>query len=199
MLATASFGAEKSTMNETPESGLEKITMGGGCFWCMEAVFQRLVGVKRVVSGFSGGTVENPSYEAVCTGSTGHAEVVQIEFDPKALPLSKLLEVFFAAHDPTTLNRQGADRGTQYRSVLFYENDKQKEEMVKAKAIAQKDYKDPIVTQIVPLKAFYSAEDYHQNYFNQNANKNPYCAIVIRPKLQKLLSHGLIKEEPVKE
>ncbi len=173
--------------------------MGGGCFWCMEAVFQRLIGVKSVVSGFSGGAAANPTYEAVCTGETGHAEVVQIEFDPAKLPLPKLLEVFFAAHDPTTLNRQGNDSGTQYRSVLFYETPEQKTAMEKAKADAQKDFKNPIVTQIVPFKAFYAAEKYHQDYFNQNANRNPYCSVVIRPKLQKLLQHGLIQETPLKE
>jgi methionine-S-sulfoxide reductase len=124
---------------------------------------------------------------------------VQIDFDPKQLPLAKLLEVFFAAHDPTTLNRQGHDEGTQYRSVLFYENDEQKATMEKAKTIAQADYKDPIVTQIVPFKAFYSAEAYHQDYYNQNASVNPYCTVVIRPKLQKLLQHNLIQPEPVKQ
>ena len=168
--------------------------MGGGCFWCMEAVFQRLKGVTKVVSGFAGGAVANPSYKQVCNGDTGHAEVVQIEFDPTVLPPEKLLEVFFAAHDPTTPNRQGHDIGTQYRSVLFYENDRQKEIMEKAKQKAQGDFKDPIVTEIVPFKAFYAAEGYHQNYYNQNADSNPYCAVVIRPKLQKLLQHGLIKE-----
>jgi peptide-methionine (S)-S-oxide reductase len=196
---------DKKPMNESapaitpPAPGLERLTMGGGCFWCMEAVFQRLPGVKKVVSGFSGGTVANPSYKDVCTGETGHAEVVQIDFDPKQLPLAKLLEVFFAAHDPTTLNRQGHDEGTQYRSVLFYENDEQKATMEKAKTIAQADYKDPIVTQIVPFKAFYSAEAYHQDYYNQNASVNPYCTVVIRPKLQKLLQHNLIQPEPVKQ
>lgn len=168
--------------------------MGGGCFWCLEAVFQRLNGVTKVVSGYSGGTVEKPNYKQVCTGTTGHAEVVQIEFDPAKLPLEKLLEVFWAAHDPTTLNRQGHDVGTQYRSVLFYENDAQKAAFEKSKAAAQKDFKNPIVTEIAPLKAFYAAEDYHQNYYNQNATQNPYCQVVIRPKLQKLLQHGLIKE-----
>ena len=172
----------------------ERVTFGGGCFWCMEAVFQRLNGVQKVVSGFSGGKVDKPTYKEVCTGETGHAEVVQIEFDPAKLPLEKLLEVFFAAHDPTTLNRQGHDSGTQYRSVLFYESEQQKGAMEAAKKLAQKDYKDPIVTEIVPFKAFYSAEGYHQNYYNQNADVNPYCAVVIRPKLQKLLKEGLIKE-----
>ena len=168
--------------------------MGGGCFWCLEAVFQRLKGVEKVVSGYAGGTVANPSYKQVCNGDTGHAEVVQIEFDPSVLPLEKLLEVFWAAHDPTTLNRQGNDVGTQYRSVLFYENDAQKAAMEKSKAAAQKEFKSPIVTEIVPFKQFYAAEGYHQNYYNENAERNPYCQVVIRPKLTKLLQHGLIKE-----
>lgn len=168
--------------------------MGGGCFWCLEAVFQRLNGVQKVVSGYTGGRNPNPTYEQVCGGDTGHAEVVQIEFDPSKLPLEKLLEVFWAAHDPTTLNRQGHDVGTQYRSVLYYENDAQKEAFEASKKIAQKDQKDPIVTEISPLKAFYVAEKYHQNYYNQNGKTNGYCAVVIRPKLTKLLKSGLIKE-----
>lgn len=162
----------------------------------MEAVFQRLKGVKTVASGFAGGDVPNPSYKMVCTGETGHAEVIQLTFDPKEVSFETLLHVFWAAHDPTTLNRQGADAGTQYRSIILYENDQQKEAAEKSKAEAQKDFKDPIVTQIVPLKAFYKAEDYHQDYFNTEGNRNPYCTVVIRPKLQKLLSKGLIREEP---
>jgi peptide-methionine (S)-S-oxide reductase len=189
---------ESAPATTPPAPGLERLTMGGGCFWCMEAVFQRLPGVKKVVSGFAGGTVPNPTYEQVCTGETGHAEVVQIDFDAKLLPLAKLLEVFFAAHDPTTPNRQGHDSGTQYRSVLFYENAEQKAAMEKAKVAAQPDYSDPIVTQIVPFKAFYSAEAYHQDYFNQNSGTNPYCSIVIRPKLQKLIKENLIQAEPAK-
>jgi peptide-methionine (S)-S-oxide reductase len=192
-LATAS--AEPKKMNEKPTStDLQRVTFGGGCFWCLEAVFQRLIGVKSVASGYAGGTVPNPSYDAVCTGETGHAEVVQIEFDPKQINFDKLLEVFWAAHDPTTLNRQGGDVGTQYRSAIFYENDAQKVAAEKSKEKAQSEFKDRIVTEIAPLKAFYKAEGYHQNYYNQNANRNPYCAVVIRPKLQKLLKKGLIKE-----
>jgi peptide-methionine (S)-S-oxide reductase len=193
--ANASFAAESKKMNEQPaSSSVQRITFGGGCFWCLEAVFQRLNGVKTVASGYSGGEIPNPTYKQVCTGETGHAEVVQLEFDPKQISYDKLLEVFWAAHDPTTLNRQGGDSGTQYRSVIFYENDAEREAAEKSKSQAQAEFKDPIVTQIVPLKAFYKAEDYHQNYFNQNANANPYCAVVIRPKLQKLLKKGLIKE-----
>ena len=190
----------KPTMKEQSAAekpaAAERITFGGGCFWCMEAVFQRLKGVKSVASGFAGGDVPNPSYKAVCTGDTGHAEVVQLEFDPKEVSFETLLHVFWAAHDPTTLNRQGNDSGTQYRSIIFYENEEQKVAAEKSKAEAQKDFKDPIVTQIVPFKAFYKAEDYHQDYFNTTGDKNPYCTVVIRPKLQKLLSKGLIREEP---
>ena len=175
-------------------TSLERVTFGGGCFWCTEAVFQRLKGVKSVVSGYAGGAVKNPTYQQICEGDTGHAEVIQIEFDPKVLPFEKLMEVFFAAHDPTTLNRQGHDSGTQYRSIILTENDAQKAAAEKAKAAAKSEYKDPIVTEITPLTTFYKAEAYHQNYFNQNAGKNPYCTAVIRPKLQKLLSKGLIAE-----
>lgn len=190
----AAFSAEKKPMPEPSSSSTERVTFGGGCFWCLEAVFQRLKGVKTVASGYAGGKVPNPSYEAVCTGDTGHAEVVQLEFDPQQVSYEKLLEVFWAAHDPTTLNRQGADRGTQYRSVILYENEAQKSVAEKSKEKAQADFKDPIVTEIAPLTGFYKAEAHHQNYFNENANKNSYCTAVIRPKLQKLLKKGLIKE-----
>lgn len=183
-------------MNEQSKSSApsQRITFGGGCFWCLEAVFQRINGVKSVASGYAGGQVPNPTYKQVCGGDTGHAEVVQIEFDPQVVSYDKLLEVFWAAHDPTTLNRQGADVGTQYRSIILTENDNQKKIADASKQKAQADFKDPIVTQIEPLKTFYKAEDYHQNYYNQNAGTNPYCSVVIRPKLQKLLKHGLIKE-----
>lgn len=194
-LISTGAAAEPKKMNEKPSSSsLERVTFGGGCFWCIEAVFQRLVGVKSVASGYAGGKNPNPTYKEVCTGTTGHAEVIQLEFDPKQISFEKLLEVFWAAHDPTTLNRQGNDEGTQYRSVIFYENDAQKAAAEKSKAAAQADFKDPIVTEISKLPPFYKAEDYHQNYYNLNANQNPYCAVVIRPKLQKLLSKGLIKE-----
>jgi peptide-methionine (S)-S-oxide reductase len=195
---TALFGAESKPMKDQPASdkpaATQRITFGGGCFWCIEAVFQRLKGVKSVASGYAGGQVDNPTYKQVCEGDTGHAEVVQLEFDPSQVSFDTLLHVFWAAHDPTTLNRQGPDRGTQYRSVIFYENDEQKAAAEKSKVAAQPEFKDPIVTQIAPLTKFYKAEDYHQNYFNQNADRNPYCAVVIRPKLQKLLHKGLIKE-----
>ncbi len=195
------FAAEPKPMKDQPTSdkpaaATERVTFGGGCFWCIEAVFQRLKGVKSAVSGYAGGNVDNPTYKQVSAGDTNHAEVVQLEFDPKEVSFETLLHVFWAAHDPTTLNRQGADHGTQYRSVIFYENDEQKAAAEKSKAEAQKDFKDPIVTQIAPLTKFYKGEDYHQNYFNQTGDRNPYCTVVIRPKLQKLLSKGLIREEP---
>ena len=178
--------------------GTERITFGGGCFWCIEAVFQRLHRVTSVVSGYAGGSVPNPTYKQVCTGETGHAEVVQLEFQPSVVSYEKLLEVFWAAHDPTTLNRQGNDHGTQYRSVIFFETDRQKMLAEKSKAEAQKGYMLPIVTEISPLPKFYRAEDYHQNYYNLNGSKNGYCAVVITPKLQKLLHKGLIEETPGK-
>ncbi len=167
-------------------STTEKATFGGGCFWCTEAVFQRIDGVKSVVSGYAGGKTENPSYEDVCTGLTGHAEVIQIEYDPTKVGFKNLLDVFWLAHDPTTLNRQGADRGTQYRSVIFYHDAKQKEIAEASKKAAAANFKVPIVTEISALPKFYKAEGYHQNYFNQNPNK-PYCSVVIKPKLDKVL------------
>jgi peptide-methionine (S)-S-oxide reductase len=191
-LANSAEKVKTESASDKP-TATERITFGGGCFWCIEAVFQRLKGVKTVASGYAGGQVPNPTYKQVCTGETGHAEVVQLEFDPAEVTFDTLLKVFWAAHDPTTLNRQGADAGTQYRSVIFYENEAQKAAAEKSKAAAQPDFKDPIVTQIAPMPKFYKAEDYHQNYFNENSNAG-YCRVVIRPKLQKLLEKGLIKE-----
>jgi peptide-methionine (S)-S-oxide reductase len=177
-------------VNPTPSSNstntLELATFGGGCFWCIEAIFQRLDGVKSVTSGYAGGTQENPTYDEVCTGHTGHAEVIQIAYDPTKISYERLLEVFWLAHDPTTLNRQGADVGTQYRSAIFYHNERQKVAAEKSKREVAAHFKNPIVTQIAPLKAFYKAEGYHQSYYNKNPNA-PYCAFVIRPKLDKLL------------
>jgi len=163
----------------------EKATFGGGCFWCIEAVFERLDGVDTVISGYAGGTTPNPSYKEVCTGKTGHAEVTEITFDPKKISYEKLLDVFWIAHDPTTLNRQGADHGTQYRSVIFYHDEKQKLAAEKSLKEAQKNFNDPIVTEIKPLEKFYVAEDYHQDYFRNNEDA-PYCQFVIKPKLEKL-------------
>jgi peptide-methionine (S)-S-oxide reductase len=174
-----------------PASSTELATVGGGCFWCTEAVIERLPGVKKVVSGYAGGHVKNPTYEEVCTGTTGHAEVIQIEFDPAVISYEKVLEVFFEAHDPTTLNRQGADEGTQYRSVIFYHNEEQHKAAGRAKLAAQALWPDPIVTEIKPLDKFYAAEGYHQDYFRRNPNQG-YCTFVIKPKMKKLEQKGVI-------
>jgi peptide-methionine (S)-S-oxide reductase len=173
------------------QSKTETITLGTGCFWCSEAVFERVPGVVSVVSGYSGGTVANPGYEQVCTGSTGHAECVQVEFDPAKTSLEKILAVFWEAHDPTTLNRQGADIGTQYRSAIFYRDETQKQIAEKSKAAAQQKFTQPIVTEITPFKAFYQAEDYHQEYFKLNGHA-PYCQSVIAPKVRKLQQEKVI-------
>jgi len=166
---------------------MELATLAGGCFWCLEAAFQQLKGVTKVTSGYAGGTVANPSYEAVCTGRTGHAEVVQIEFDPAVVGYRELLEVFFTIHDPTTLNRQGGDVGTQYRSAIFYHSPQQRQEAeaVIAELEAGKVWDDPIVTEVVPLEAFYPAEEYHRDYFRRNPGQ-AYCRTVIAPKVAKL-------------
>lgn len=166
---------------------MEKATFGGGCFWCVEAVFQRLKGVEKVASGYAGGTVKNPSYQQVTSGNTGHAEVIQISFLPEVIKFDELLEVFWKTHDPTTLNRQGADVGTQYRSVIFYHNEEQKAiaEQYKQALEDSGAWDASIVTQIEPLEEFYPAEDYHQNYYNQHQHV-PYCSYVIQPKVKKL-------------
>ncbi|NWF94988.1 MAG: peptide-methionine (S)-S-oxide reductase MsrA [Candidatus Thorarchaeota archaeon] len=165
---------------------MEKATLGGGCFWCIEAIFQRLRGVTSVVSGYSGGHVRDPTYEQVCTGRTGHAEVCQIEFDPAQISYREVLEVFFEAHDPTTLNRQGNDVGTQYRSVIFYHSDEQRQqaEEMKEQLARSGKWKSPIVTEIVPFVEFFKAEEYHQNYFRRNPNQS-YCRLVVKPKVDK--------------
>lgn len=165
---------------------LEKATLGGGCFWCTEAVYLELAGVVDVKPGYSGGHVKNPSYKEVCTGATGHAEAVQITFDPEKLSYSQILEVFFATHDPTTLNRQGNDVGTQYRSVIFYHSQQQKETAEKVIRSLEEEnvYDRPIVTEIAPFDTFYVAEDYHQNYYARNKSQG-YCQYIIAPKLDK--------------
>jgi peptide-methionine (S)-S-oxide reductase len=165
---------------------LEKATLAAGCFWCVEAVFQDLKGVHKVVSGYSGGTVESPSYQQVCTGNTGHAEAVQITYDPEIISFEDLLYVFWRTHDPTTLNRQGPDVGTQYRSAIFYHGQEQKAiaERSRQETEASGLWPDPIVTEIVPFRNFYPAEDYHQNYFLENPNQ-PYCRMIIDPKVRK--------------
>ena len=168
-------------------SGKDVATLGGGCFWCTEAVFSELKGVEKVESGYSGGTVPNPTYEQVCTGATGHAEAVQISFDPSVISFKEILQVFFTLHDPTTLNRQGADVGTQYRSVVFYHDEEQKAtaEQVVRETEASGVWNAPIVTQVVPFEAFYRAEEYHQEYFKNNRYQ-VYCQMVIAPKVAKL-------------
>lgn len=163
----------------------ELATFGAGCFWCTEAVFDKLKGVNKVVSGYAGGTIPNPTYEQVCSRKTGHAEAVQITFDPKSITYSDLLNVFWQIHDPTQLNRQGPDSGEQYRSVIFYQNAEQKRQALKSKEEIQKSHRDPVVTQIVPLVNFYPAEIYHRNYYAKN-REAPYCQLVIDPKIQKL-------------
>ena len=166
---------------------MELATLGNGCFWCTEAIFQNLEGVERVESGYSGGHVENPTYEAVCAGTTGHAEVIQLEYDENTISFSDVLEVFFATHDPTTLNRQGNDVGTQYRSVIFYHNEAQKQLAEQVIKIGNESgtWEKKIVTQIVPFKEFYSSGDYHKNYFNRVGGENSYCAFVVAPKVEK--------------
>ena len=188
-MADAPKPDERTTQAPAPETGqakeqLEMATFGAGCFWCTEAVFQQLKGVERVVSGYSGGHVKDPTYQNVCSGSTGHAEVVQITFDPKLISYAELLEVFWKTHDPTTLNRQGNDEGTQYRSVVFYHNADQRQaaEHTKRKLDESGVLGRPIVTEISPFSLFYAAEDYHQNYFAENPRR-PYCAAIIRPKV----------------
>lgn len=173
-------------MESSEINTLETATFGSGCFWCTEAIFENLKGVQSVVSGYSGGNVPDPSYEAVCTGKTGHAEVCQITFDPGTISYDELLEVFWKTHDPTTLNRQGNDTGTQYRSVIFYhsENQKEKAEYYKEKLNESGAWKDPVITEISLFNKFYKAEDYHQHYFERNPYQG-YCSFIIAPKVEK--------------
>lgn len=186
LAATAiNFASAAPTQKIMNTNKTEIATLGGGCFWCMDAVYERLPGVISVTSGYAGGHTANPTYEQVCTGTTGHAEVTQITFDPAKISFAKLLEVFWQAHDPTTLNRQGNDEGTQYRSVIFYHDEKQRLIAEKSKLAAQNDFSSPIVTEIVPFTKFYPAEDYHQGYYDDNTNAG-YCRVVITPKLEKL-------------
>ncbi len=163
---------------------MEIATLGGGCFWCIETLFQDLQGVAKVESGYMGGQVDNPTYKQICTGTTGHAEVIQVTFDPAIVPLVDILDVFFTMHDPTTLNRQGNDVGTQYRSVIFYHSDEQKAAAEAAIVVAQAEWTSPIVTEVSPADRFYVAEAYHQNYYKDNSYQ-PYCSFVIAPKVKK--------------
>jgi len=194
-------GYEEKKNNNTQMSSndkLEKATFGGGCFWCVEAVFDQLQGVASATSGYAGGHTENPTYKEVCTGTTGHAEVVQIVFDPAVISYGELLDVFWTVHDPTQLNRQGNDVGEQYRSIILYENDEQKlaaERSIK-EFEASDMYDGTFTTQVVPLTKFYPAEDYHQQYYENNSDKNPYCSLVIAPKIDKFYEKFYNKLKP---
>ncbi len=187
--SSAQHNPDKEPMTNhmnTSGKNFDTATFGAGCFWCVEAVFEQLKGVNEVISGYSGGHTKNPTYQEVCTGTTGHAEACQVIFDPSVISYSQLLEVFWEIHDPTTLNRQGADIGTQYRSVVFYHNDYQRKlaEEMKGKLEVAHIWKDPVVTAIVPFQEFFKAEDYHQEYYFQNTAQ-PYCSLVITPKIEK--------------
>ena len=185
-------------INSKNDKDLEIATLANGCFWCTEAIFSRIKGIKSVIPGYSGGKTSNPSYEQVCTGITGHAETIHIEYDPKIISFEKILDIFWHTHDPTTLNRQGNDVGTQYRSAIFYHNENQKNIAEKLKKELEKEgiFKNPIVTEIIPFSNFYRAEDYHKEYYENNRNA-PYCSFVIDPKIQKLLQKysNKIKQE----
>lgn len=184
-VVTLLWGSAGLAVQSKPmETRTELATLGGGCFWCTEAIYQMLPGVKSVISGYAGGMTESPTYKEVCSGKTGHAEVIQIEFDPAVISYEKILETFWDAHDPTTLNRQGNDVGTQYRSVILYHNEGQKAAAAKSKALAQSRSNKPIVTEIVPFTKFFKAEGYHQDYYRLNPDQ-PYCRAVIQPKVKK--------------
>ncbi len=186
VLVPSVYSQQKTTEAMMSANKVEMTTLGAGCFWCTEAVFLAVKGVAKVESGYSGGKVKNPSYREICTGLTGHAEVTQISFDPSVITFEEILEIFWNTHDPTTLNKQGADEGPQYRSVVFYHSEEQKKiaEEYKRQLEASRVYKNPIVTEISPLINYYPAEDYHQNYYALNANQG-YCQYVIRPKVEK--------------
>lgn len=196
----------KLNVNETPTDTIpadqfELATLGGGCFWCVEAVYQNVEGIHSIVSGYSGGTKETADYKKVSAGTTDHAEVVQVKFDPKVISYADVLEIFWNTHDPTTLNRQGNDVGPQYRSVIFYHSDAQKKIAEQSKKeVAPQVWDKPIVTEIAPFKAFYIAEDYHQNYYNNVGDRNPYCTYIITPKVQKMkkLFGDKLKKEATK-
>jgi peptide-methionine (S)-S-oxide reductase len=185
IISGLTFNTIEPMQNETNKT-TEKATLGGGCFWCVEAIYQQMKGVDDVIPGYAGGNTSNPTYEEVCSGSTGHAEVIQITYDPSVVSYAEILEVFWKVHDPTTLNRQGPDVGTQYRSIILYHNDKQKTIAEESKVELNRSgfYEDPVVTEIVPLTKFYKAEAYHDDYFKNNPNQ-PYCTFMIKPKLEK--------------
>ena len=178
-------GDENLKMVEEKDKTMEISILGGGCFWCTEAVFERIDGIKDVISGYAGGEIPNPTYKQICTGETGHAEVIKIKFDSSVISYSKILEIFGDCHNPTTLNKQGADEGTQYRSTIMFLSEDQKKLAEKWKKELSEKFEDPIVTEIVPAPIFYTAEDYHQDYYRKNPNQG-YCSFVIRPKLKKL-------------
>jgi peptide-methionine (S)-S-oxide reductase len=180
---TTALGFSVSDASAADEK-LESAIIGGGCFWCVEAQYKMLKGVKKVVSGYSGGHVKDPTYKAVCEGTTGHAEVIQVDYDPAVISFRDVIDLFWDAHDPTTLNRQGNDVGTQYRSIILYTSEEQKKVAEESKAAAEKIIGKPIVTEIVPLEVFYAAEDYHQDYFTKNPYQG-YCQAVVRPKVSK--------------
>ncbi len=180
------YNLYESLIMETEDQSYETITLGAGCFWCVEAIFEQVDGVVSVTSGYSGGRISNPTYREVTSGRTGHAEVIHVVYNPTVIPFARLLEIFFMTHDPTTLNRQGADVGTQYRSAIFYHNEEQKKVAEEVRTILEKEkiWNDPIVTEITAFEAFYKAEDYHQEYYRNNSNQG-YCRMVIAPKLEK--------------
>ena len=188
------MGSMSQTKDRLNPKNSEVATLGSGCFWCSEAVFSQLKGVEKVESGYSGGKSTNPTYQDVCSGTTGHAEAVQVTFDPAVISFEDILHIFFTTHDPTTLNRQGADVGTQYRSVIFFHNDKQREtaQRIIKELNGSKVWKNPIVTEVAPFKAFSKAEDYHQEFYERN-RQYPYCQVVIEPKIAKLRQHYLTK------
>jgi len=191
-----SKNSNKTEMSSNENS--EKITFGGGCFWCVEAVFDQLLGVESVTSGYAGGHTVNPTYKEVCTGTTGHAEVIQVEFNPNVISLDEILEVFWTVHDPTQLNRQGNDVGTQYRSIIFYENEEQKLQAERSlkEFESSEMYDGTFTTQIVPFEKFYPAEDYHQNYYENDGGENPYCTLVVKPKIDKFYTKFYDKLKP---
>ena len=183
--ASINLRDKNGNIDQEKDRNMETSILGGGCFWCTEAVFERVEGVKEVISGYAGGDILNPTYEQICTGTTGHAEVIKIIYEPSVIPYEKILQIFAECHDPTTLNRQGADVGTQYRSTIMYLSESQEKAAKLWKESLSDKYEDPVVTEIVPAPKFYKAEEYHQDYYTKNPNQG-YCSVVIRPKLKKL-------------
>ena len=183
--ASINLSDKNGNIDQEKDRNMETSILGGGCFWCTEAVFERVEGVKEVISGYAGGGILNPTYKQICTGTTGHAEVIKIIYEPSVIPYEKILQIFAECHDPTTLNRQGADVGTQYRSTIMYLSESQEKAAKLWKESLSNKYEDPVVTEIVPAPKFYNAEEYHQDYYTKNPNQG-YCSVVIRPKLKKL-------------